>query len=180
MSGFQIFLWIIIIIAIILIFLVNLYNKIKTEMLKINSAESEIDISLRDKYDLLSKLIVEIEKNDKDEKQFKNFPKLKDENLSSFEFDRKLKDIENNVYNIKNNNSKLQSNNSFNDTWYEISNINTKISAGIRYYNENVTAYNLLVSKYPSKIIAIILHFNEKRYFDDKNMYDKNIKDFKI
>ena len=44
----------------------------------------------------------------------------------------------------------------------------------------NTTIYNELVTKFPSKIIAIILRLNEKRYFDGKNMYDKNIKDFKI
>ena len=49
-----------------------------------------------------------------------------------------------------------------------------------KYYNENTTIYNNLVSKFPSKIVAKILRLKEKKYFDGKDMYDKNIKDFKI
>lgn len=179
METLKIILYIIIFISLILFVYAYLYNKIKTQILKINSAESEIDASLREKYDLLVKLIVEIEKTDKNNK-FKDIESIKDENLSSFEFERRLCDIESKIYSIKNDNSKLQKNGLFNDIWYQITNINTKIMAEEKYYNENTTIYNKLVSKFPSKIIAVILRVKEKKYFDGKDMYDKNIRDFKI
>jgi len=164
----------------ILLFYTYIYNKIKTQILKINSAESEIDESLRLKYDLIIKIISEIKQIDKDNKKFENVEKIKDENLSSFEFERKLADIESQVYTIRNDNTKLLKNNTFNDLWYEIISLNTKIKAEEKYYNESTTKYNSLVTKFPSKIVALILKLNEKRYFDGKNMYDKNTKDFKI
>ena len=105
---------------------------------------------------------------------------IKNENLSSFEFERKLADIESQIYTIRNDNTKLLKNNAFNDLWYEITTLNSKIKAEEKYYNENTTIYNELVTKFPSKIVSIILKLNEKKYFDGKNMYDKNIKDFKI
>lgn len=180
MEILQIILYIIIIIGIILIGYALIYNKIKTQILKINSVESEIDESLRLKYDLLVKIISEIKKIEKDIDKFNDFEKIKDENLSSFEFKRKLADVESDVYTIRNDNNKLVKNNTFNDLWYEITNLNTKIKAEEKYYNENTTIYNELVTKFPSKLIAVILRLNEKRYFDGKNMYDKNVKDFKI
>ena len=180
MEILQIILYIIIIIGIILIGYALIYNKIKTQILKINSVESEIDESLRLKYDLLVKIISEIKKIEKDIDKFNDFEKIKDENLSSFEFERKLADAESDVYTIRNDNNKLVKNNAFNDLWYEITNLNTKIKAEEKYYNENTTIYNELVTKFPSKLIAVILRLNEKRYFDGKNMYDKNVKDFKI
>lgn len=180
MEILQIILYIIIIIGIILIGYALIYNKIKTQILKINSVESEIDESLRVKYDLLIKIISEIKKIEKDIDKFNDFEKIKDENLSSFEFERKLADVESDVYTIRNDNNKLVKNNTFNDLWYEITNLNTKIKAEEKYYNENTTIYNELVTKFPSKLIAVILRLNEKRYFDGKNMYDKNVKDFKI
>lgn len=180
MEVIQIVLYVIIFIALILIGYALIYNKIKTQVLKINSVESEIDESLRLKYDLLVKIISEIKKIDKDDEKFKDVDKIKDENLSSFEFDRKLADIESQVYTIRNDNTKLLKNNTFNDLWYEITTLNTKIKAEEKYYNENTTIYNELVTKFPSKVVALILRLSEKRYFDGKNMYDKNIKDFKI
>lgn len=180
MNTIQIISIIVIILGIIIYLFSKSYNKIKTLILKINSVESEIDSSLRNKYDLLSKLISEIEKDNKNEKRFKDFDKLKDEKLSSFEFDRDLQNIENIIFTIKNDNSKLQKNNSFNDTWYQVININTKIKANVKFYNDNIYEYNLLISKIPSKIISIIFKYKEKKYFDEKNMYDKNTKDFKI
>ena len=180
MDALKIVLYVIIGISIILFGYIYIYNKIKTQILKINAAESEIDESLRLKYDLLSKIISEIKKINKDENTFEDIEKIKDENLSSFEFDRKLTDIESQIYTIKNENSKLLTNNTFNDLWYEITTLNTKIKAEEKYYNESTTAYNELVTKFPSKIVSTILKLSEKRYFDGKNMYDKNIKDFKI
>ena len=49
-----------------------------------------------------------------------------------------------------------------------------------KYYNESTTIYNNLVSKFPTKIVACLLRLKEKMYFDGKDMYDQNIKDFKI
>ena len=180
MEILKIILYIIIVVGIILIGYALIYNKIKTQILKINSVESEIDESLREKYDLLVKIISEVKKIEKDIDKFNDFEKIKDENLSSFEFERKLADIESEIYTIRNDNNKLMKNNTFNDLWYDITNLNTKIKAEEKYYNENTTIYNELVTKFPSKLIAVILRLNEKRYFDGKNMYDKNIKDFKI
>lgn len=180
MEIVKIVLYVVIGISIILLGYISIYNKIKTQILKINAAESEIDESLRLKYDLLTKIISEIKKINKDEEKFNDIDKIKDENLSSFEFDRKLADIESQIYTIRNDNTKLLKNNAFNDLWYEITTLNSKIKAEEKYYNESTTTYNELVTKFPSKIVSMILKLNEKRYFDGKNMYDKNIKDFKI
>lgn len=157
-----------------------IYNKIKMQILKINAAESEIDESLRFKYDLITRIVAEIKKIEKDNKNFKDIDKIKDEELSSFEFERKLIDIESDIYTIKNENNQIQKNTTINDLWYEITSINTKIKAEEKYYNDNTTKYNSLVTTFPSKLVAILMKLEEKKYFDGKDMYDKNIKDFKI
>ncbi len=180
MELFKIFLYTLIFTCLVLIFYIQIYNKIKTQIIKINSSENEIDDNLRLKYDLIVKIIAEIKKIIKDTKDFDDIEEIKDINISSFEFYRKLADYESKIYTIKNDNSKILKNNTFNDLWYEIININTKLKAIEKYYNDSITSYNILVSKFPSKIVALILKYKEKKYFDGKNMYDKNIKDFKI
>lgn len=180
MNLFQIILFIVIIVIIVLFIYAYFYNKITTQMLKINAAESEIDSSLRYKYDLLVSLVNEILQADKDNKDFKNIDDLKDINVSSFEFERRLVDIESKIESIKNENSKLLKSSSFNNNLHEIYNINTKIRADEKYYNEKTTIYNNLVSKFPSNIVSRFMKLKEKKYFDGKDMYDKNTKDFKI
>ena len=158
---------------------VIMYNKIKTQILKINSVENEIDESLRTKYDLITKLAAEIKQIDKDIKDFDEIDNLKDKNISSFEFERELIEFESKIYNIKDT-SKLSKNVEFNNLWYEMTKLTTNLKGEQKYYNENTTIYNNLVSKFPSNIVAKIMQLDEKKYFDGKDMYDKNIKDFKI
>ena len=178
MDGIQIVLLIIIVLALIAIYYSSTYNKIKTEILKINSSESEIDTLLRNKYDLIAKVIIEI--NQPDDKNLKTFDKLKEEELSSFEFERKLLDYENKIVAIINDNNKLAKNQTIIELNNQISNVNAKVNTIIKYYNDSISGYNALVSKFPTKLIAIITRLKEKRYFDGKNMYDDNYKDFKI
>lgn len=178
MDGIQIVLLIIVVIALITIYYSSTYNKIKTEILKINSSESEIDTLLRNKYDLIAKLIIEI--NQPNDKYLKTFDKLKEEELSSFEFERKLLEFENKIVAITNENNKLTKNQNIIELNNEISNVNAKVNTIIKYYNNSISSYNALVSKFPTKLIAVITRLKEKRYFDGKNMYDDNYKDFKI
>ena len=57
--------------------------------------------------DLLVKAIAEILQIDKDNKDFKNIDTIKNEELSSFEFERKLADIESKIYTFKSENTKI-------------------------------------------------------------------------
>ena len=180
MELYKIILYIIIGLVILLLIYTKIHNDIKNRILKINYAESEIDESLRLKYDLLIKLISEVKQVLKDLKDFDNVEDIKDEKLSSFEFERKLNDIELKLYNIKCENNKVDKNNEINDIWYQINNLSTKIKGDEKYYNENTDKYNNLVTKFPSNIVAKTMRSKEKPYFDGKDMYDKNIKDFKI
>ena len=107
MDTFRIIMYIIITIVIVLLVYTKMHNDIKTQIIKINSAESKIDESLKQKYDLLVKAIAEILQIDKDNKDFKNIDTIKNEELSSFEFERKLADIESKIYTFKSENTKI-------------------------------------------------------------------------
>ncbi|OPZ93917.1 MAG: LemA family protein [Firmicutes bacterium ADurb.Bin419] len=152
----------IIIVCLILIAFVSIYNVFQNYSLKVNETEKEIDQSLRNKYDILSEI-----------KQKENLEieidKIKDENLSSFEFYRKIIEIETKMSDILSE--------KYTD---KIDDINNKIEAQIKYYNENITLYNRLITKFPSNIVSKITRKKIKNYFDNKNLYDKNIKDFKL
>ncbi|HOO67770.1 MAG TPA: LemA family protein [Bacilli bacterium] len=180
MKVFEVTIYIIIGISIILMIYAVIYNNIKTLILKINSIENEIDQTLRNKYDLLNKIVSIIKEDIKNEKLVENIESLKDKKLSSFEFERELAKIEAEIFLLKNENKNILKNNDFNDNWYLINNLNTKLQGEEHYYNDNTSIYNIRVSRFPTKLVAKIMKLKEKKYFDGKDMYDKNIKDFKI
>ena len=54
-----------------------------------------------------------------------------------------------------------------------------KNEASKSYYNKYTSELNELVKKFPSNIVASIHDIDERLYFDNKEMNDDNILDFK-
>lgn len=154
----------VIIISIILIIYVTIYNNFQSYLLKLKETEKGIDEDLRKKYDIL----VTIKEKTKSDIEIED---LKEKNLSSFEFHRNIIEIETKL---------LVENEEIRDEQNQLDEINIKIGSKIRYYNDTVTSFNKVLSKFPSNIVAKISKNKPKNYFDDKNLYDKNKKDFKL
>ena len=99
------------------------YNNLQAYTLKINEAEGLIDELLRKKYDdiLMMKDII-IEETDVPEKSFDEVVKLKKQNLSSFDLERKLTEYNNLIIKINDDYDNLlgniRFNNYFNDERY--------------------------------------------------------------
>ena len=55
-----------------------------------------------------------------------------------------------------------------------------KVDNCIDYYNDNISVYNTLLKKFPSNIIATFCKYEEKLFFDRKNMNDDDYEDFKL
>ena len=58
--------------------------------------------------------------------------------------------------------------------------LDDSLKAYIKYYNENVSSYNVFIRKFPYNLIGIILKYKEKKFFDNKDLNDDNINDFKL
>jgi hypothetical protein len=175
----------ILIISLLLILYSKIYNDFQEKILKLKETESEIDESLRKKYDIFVN-INDILKNNLKGKELKNFEevsdieKLKDENLTSFEFYRKLIEYEAIIIKLGTDIKKIQKIDEFSDSLSKVEEMNIKINAQIKYYNEAISSYSMLYSKFPSNIVAKISKFEEKTYFDNKNLSDDKKDDFQI
>ena len=178
-------LWIIILIILVVIFalilLVNIiYNKFQDFIIRINEVEGKIDDTLRDKYDnLLKNNNIVKEKINTDKEIIDDLENIKTDEKSSFEIHRLLKESFNKLDFIKKQYDELNSED-VNKIFYEINEMDEALSAYIKYYNENIVEYNKYVRKFPFNIIGIILKYKEKPFFDNKDLNDDNIKDFKI
>ena len=175
-----------ILIILILICLITMayifyYNKLQENKLKVNEAESIIDENLRKKYDTLIdiKNIIEIQIKSK-KINFKELDKLKEESISNFDLDRKLEDFIDLINTVIDDNKTLKDNKEINNYFDDIKSIDESISTAKIFYNKYVTELNSLALKFPSNIVAKFHNIKKKNFFDNKDMNDETIEDFKL
>ena len=172
---------VLIIICLILFWYVNTYNKYQSLIIKINEAEANIDTTLRKRFDLLNKSINIIKGNTKIEGEvLELIVKLRSRKLSNFDLDRQLYEAINEFNYYKENYPELEKVDSLVKIESALDDSEHEINALRKYYNDTITEYNKLTKKFPSNIVAIMLKYKEKTYFDGKNMNDDIINDFKL
>lgn len=177
---------IIILVAIILIGILVIqyifnYNKLQEMNIKINEAESIIDNELRNKYDLVMRSSTIINKLLKKEvTYFKELEKLKNDNISNFEIDRKITEGENLINKVKNDYKSLEDNEEYNTIINDLKDSDEILNAAKSFFNKYTTEINLIIKKFPTNLIAKIHRIKVRNYFDGKNMFDEEIKDFKL
>ena len=158
-----------------------IFNSIQSNKIKINEAESIIDELLRKKYDLLILMKdVIIEEKDIPDKTFDEFKKIRDVNISSFDFERKSTEFNALINKIKNDYDDLDDNVRFKNYYEEMYDANEKLEAAKSFYNKYTSSLNKIIKKFPSNIVAFIHRVKVQAFFDGKDMFDDDIKDFKL
>ena len=183
MNSFLIVLFIIIVVLIILgIMYIYFYNKISDTIIRVDEAENRIDNNLRDKYDLLNKCVSLIKgKIELDDKEFKDLLVLKTKKLSNFDLDRSLVKSHNELINTyEENNKDLRDSDELYKSMKQIELIDEELVTLRNYYNANIANYNKMITKFPTLIIARIKKYQERMFYDLKNMKDEDYEDFKL
>ena len=172
---------IIILVALLSIVYIYYYNRLQDLKINIDEAEYILDEALREKYDLLINTSNIVKDTIKDKKTpFKELEEIKNNEISSFEFDRKTTEFQNLVNTLKNDYNELEKNDDLKNNLNDIKIIDEKIIAAKGYYNDYVTKSNNLIRKFPSNIIAKFHGIKIKKYFDGKDLDDDNENDFKL
>lgn len=171
----------IVLIGILIISYIYNYNNLQELNIKINESESIIDNELRNKYDLIMKSSTTINKLLKKEvTYFKDLEKLKKEDISNFDLDRKIIEGENLIHQVKNDYKSLNDNEEYISIINDLKDSDELLEAAKSFYNKYTTKINLLIKKFPTNIIAKFHKIKLRNYFDGKNMFDDEIKDFKL
>ena len=157
------------IIGIILIVLINQYNKFQWAIIKIDKGETNISNALVKKHSILTRYI-EYLKNNKVEIDEEEFDKYKLLNLKMpiDRLNQKIDEMNNIVQKYMDNNEKLLKNETIVNINKELNDVNIIINGGKKYYNDNLVIYNHLCSAFPSNIVAKIYKYNEKEFLNDE------------
>ena len=157
------------------------YNALQDCKVKIDEAESMIDEALRSKYDILLKLESIIKNNIKETKiNFKDLNDLKKESISNFQLERKLVDTVLLINKIQDDFPELEEQKDYRQLLNDIRVMDERINASKKFYNKYTSKSNELFRKFPSNIIAKFHNITIRNFFDNKDMNDDTINDFKL
>ena len=111
---------------------------------------------------------------------FEEIVRLRTRKISNFDLDRKLVEAMNNFVTLKEKYPELRENEEVVSISKKIEELDESLIVNKEYYNKNIAEYNKLVKLFPTNIVAKLCKYEEKLFFDRKDMNDDDFNDFKL
>lgn len=163
---------IIVIIAVVLVLIIafiTLMNSIKVASLKVDEAESGIDVALTKRYDVLTKMLEIIKEYEKFEKstiletiRLRKGMSMQEKNVAEKEMNKALREINLTAEAYP----QLTANTTFLKLQTTVMDTEEHLQASRRLYNANVMAYNTKVVTIPSSIVANMCGYRQREFFE--------------
>lgn len=171
---------ILLIIVIISGMILSYYNGFVKKSNRVKERESQIDVLLNQRFDLIPNIVNCVKGYAKHEKStLENVTKLRSDyqnnGFSTQETEKIDKQI-NNLMAIAESYPDLKANTDFLSLQRNLNEIENKLSYARTSYNNAVTSYNNAVESVPSNIIAKIFNFEKKELFQIESEKRENIK----
>ena len=149
-------------------------NKFNFAIIKIDEAESNLDVLLLRKLDLLERTVPIIKKELKLEEFLSDMATIEEANLNHFQLNELLRTEYTTLFKTLDDNEKLFKSEALNRILRDLNDNEEAIIGSIKFYNDNVVIFNQLVSSFPSKIVALFRHYKRKEFYndEDKEMYE--------
>ncbi|MBQ2639654.1 MAG: LemA family protein [Bacilli bacterium] len=165
---FEIILGCIVFVALITLIIIIYHNKYKSVIVKIEEAENNIGILLDKKLDLLKKCIAPIRRSLKDKTYMEDLEEFSKREMTSLELHNYLRKNYNKLFKTLDENEKLYKRKALVSVIDELNENEISLSASIKFYNDNVSINNKLVSTFPSNIIRIFFGYKSKDFYDNE------------
>ena len=181
MSAFWI---VIIVVALILVYIISVFNRLVSLKNRTDEAWSDIDVQLKRRYDLIPNLVETVKGYAKHEKGvFEDVTKARAEALKAGSMEDKAKannqitEALKSVFAVAEAYPELKANENFVELQREITDTEDKIQASRRFYNANVRDLNIAIESFPSNVIAGMFKYQKKELFEIKDAGQKeNVK----
>ncbi len=173
---------IIVLIIILLIagYIISIYNGLNRAIVKIEEADSGIDVALTKRYDVLTKMIDVVKGYAKYEQEtlFKTIELRKGMTMQEKnEANAAMEENFSKIQLLAENYPDLKASDNYKTLQLAIADVEEHLQAARRLYNANVSSYNQKIISFPSSIIANSQGLTRKEFF---NAEDKKREDVKI
>lgn len=174
---------IIVIVAIVLLYLLVIYNSLVTARNRIAEALSQIDVQLKRRTDLIPNLVETVKGFAKHEKELlENVTKARSSLMTAgttqekAEANNALSQTLKSLFAVAENYPDLKSSQNFMELQGELSDTENKIAYSRQFYNSNVLDYNNKLNVFPSSIVANSFGFKPADFFQASAEDKKEVK----
>ncbi|MEK6924494.1 MAG: LemA family protein [Candidatus Micrarchaeota archaeon] len=161
------------VVLVVVLYVILAYNSLVTLRNRIDNAWSMIDVQLRRRYDLIPNLVETVKGYAKHERQtFEMVTKARSAMLAAktpgdkAKADNMLTGALKTLFAIAEAYPKLEASENFKALQEELSSTESKIAFARQFYNDNVLALNTSIQTFPSNVIAGVLGFQLREYYD--------------
>ena len=177
--------WIILAIVVVaIIYVISVYNNLKTIENRVENAWSQIDVQLQRRFDLIPNFVETVKGYMNHEAEtFEKIASLRTSwaNTQSVSekanIDNQLSGALKTIMAVSENYPELKANQNFSDLSEELRNTENKISFSRQFYNDTVTKFNTKLELFPSNVIAGMFGFKQKDLFTaESDEARKNVK----
>ncbi len=161
------------VLIIVFLWAILVYNGLIRLKNEIENAWSQIDVQLKKRYDLVPNLVETVKAYAKYEREtFEKVVEARNKAMnatntkSRAEAENLLTGALKSIFALSEDYPKLQANQNFLMLQEELSGIESKIAYSRQLYNDTVLKYNTKIQVIPDSIIANMLGFKEKDYFE--------------
>lgn len=154
---------------IILIWTISTSNRFKFLLVKVNEADSGIDVALNKRYDTLIKLMNVVKAYAKHESEtFSNIVKIRSGMglIEKVQAEVRMHEISDHINIIAESYPELRSSENFKQLQDAIVESENHLQAARRVYNASVSAFNQSIVHFPRSIIAKIYNYTAIDFFD--------------
>lgn len=174
---------IIAVVVIIAIAVISMYNGLIRLKNRVEEAWSDIDVQLKRRYDLIPNLVSTVKGYASHEKEtLENVISARNMAMNAEQSGnaKELQQAENqlsgtlkSLFALAENYPDLKANTNFLELQKELSDTENKIQAARRFYNGNVRDFNTKIQVFPNNMIAGMLNFSSKEFFEVENSEER-------
>lgn len=166
------------VIAIIVIWAISISNSFNKALVKIEEADSGIDVALTKRYDLLTKMIETVKGYAKHEKEVL-IESIKVRKGMSLEEKNKVNSQMTEAFSklniIAENYPDLKASENFAILQKSIADVEENLQASRRLYNANISSYNQMIIVFPKSIIAGFKNLTRKEFFEAEEVKKQDV-----
>lgn len=167
----------------LVLIVVGLYNSVARLKILVDEAWSGIDVQLKRRYDLIPNLVETVKGYAKHErKTYEKIAELRTSAMKATSPEEKGK-LENQLsgalktlFAVAENYPQLRANENFLSLQGELSGIESELQGARRYYNGAVRDFNTKIIMFPNNIIAGMLGFKAREFFEAEEGEKQNVK----
>jgi LemA protein len=159
--------------AVIVLWIISVYNRLVILKNRVKEAWSDIDVQLKRRYNLIPNLVNTVKGYATHERELleevtkaRTFAMEAGNMKDKLEAENALSSSLKSLFAVAENYPDLKASTNFLELQRELTDTEDKIQASRRFYNTNVRDYNTKLETFPTNILAGVLKFEKREFFE--------------